>query len=118
MTKLPTPLCLALLLCVVGNAQAQYTAPAVPTKVEVVRAEGFMISGAFGNAAGCSYSNTLFVRSDHSQYKQIYAAALLAFATKQKISGYAGACEPVSWFSGYSLTHNVVRSSETLAISE
>lgn len=90
---------------------------AVPTKVDIV-SDGFMITGVFGNAGGCSSSNKLFIKIDHPQYKTLYATALTAFVSKQKIVGYVHSCEPVNWYSAPSYTYNIVQGYGSLAITE
>lgn len=94
-----------------------YSAAAVPTKIEIVRSEGFMLTGEFGNPGGCTYGNLMFVKSDHPQYKQMYATALAAHMGKQKISAYVHSCEVVAWFSA-GQTMNAVHSYSSLAISD
>jgi hypothetical protein len=88
---------------------------AVPTKVDLICAEGFVLSGSFGNPGGCTVGDQLFVRSDHPQYKQIYAAALAAQISKQKISAYVHSCGPVAWYTAAS-TFNTVHAYSSLAI--
>ncbi len=95
-----------------------YSASAVPTKIDVVRSEGFMIYGEFSNPGGCTFANQLFVKSDHPQYKQIYAAALAAYVGKQKISAYVHGCETVLWYSAAPNTFGIVYSYSSLAISD
>lgn len=90
----------------------------VPTKIEIVRSEGFLIVGEFGNPGGCTFGNQLFVKSDHPQYKQIYAAAMSAYLSKAKVSAYVHGCEPVVWYSAAPNTFNVVYSYSSLAISD
>lgn len=94
------------------------SAAAIPTRIEVVRSEGFMLSGEFGNAGGCSVGNYLFVKSDHPQYKQIYATALSAHLAKQKVTAYVHSCESVVWFSAAPTTYNIVHSYSSLAIAD
>jgi hypothetical protein len=108
------------LLLVAGNSAfgAGYSAAAVPTRIDVVRSEGFMIDGAFSNPGACTFADRLFVKSDHPQYKQIYAAALAAFATKRKISAYVHGCETLGWYSGPQNTFNIVHSYSALSISD
>lgn len=106
------------LVAVNAVSAAGYTSAAAPTRVDVVRAEGFMIYGAFGNPGTCTFADYLFVRSDHPQYKQMYAAALIAMASKQKILAYVPVCQPVTWYSVAANTFNVVDASSSLAISD
>lgn len=91
---------------------------AVPTRIDVVYGAGFMIFGDFGNAGGCSDAGHLFVRSDHPQYKQIYAAALAAFAGKYRISAYIQVCDAMNWYSAPSYTYNIVDPGTALNIAD
>lgn len=48
----------SLLVCclLIGGVKthaAGYSEPAVPTRIDIVRSEGFMLFGAFGNPSGC-----------------------------------------------------------------
>ncbi len=107
------------LLLASSAALAQgFTAAAVPTRIDVERGDGFHIVGAFGNVGGCTFENQLFIKIDHPQYKQIYAAALAAFAGKYKISAYVHGCETVAWYSGPPNTFNIVHAYSALAISD
>lgn len=102
-----------------ASAQAAgYSEPAVPTKIDMVRSEGFMLFGAFGNPGGCAAQNQLFIKSDHPQYKQLLALAMMAYTTKQKIVAYVHGCEPVVWYSVASHTYNTVIAASSLAIQE
>ena len=95
-----------------------YTTAGVPTKIDVVRSEGFMINGDFSNPGGCTFTNQLFVRADHPQYKQIYASALAAYMGKQKLSAYVHGCETVGWYSAAPNTYNIVYSYSSLALTD
>lgn len=77
-----------------------------------------MIQGAFSNPGDCTYANQLFVKADHPQYKQLYAAALAAFMGKKKVSAYVHGCETVSWYTAPSNTFNIVHAYSSLAIEE
>ena len=95
-----------------------YTALAVPTRIDVVRSEGFMVYGAFGNPGGCTFGDQVFVKLSHTQYKQIYAAALAAYMSKNKVVAYVGGCEAVTWYSIPSNTFGIVDSSTSLSIAD
>jgi len=109
--------CLMSALCssVVAGGHSAF---GVPTKVDVVRSEGFMVVGEFGNPGGCTFANQMFIKSDHPQYKQIYATALAAYLTKSKLSAYVHGCEAVPWYSVASNTFNIVHSYSSLTISD
>lgn len=69
------------------------------TNVEIVRNEGFMIFGAFGNPGStpCSSANGVWVAKTHSEYTEILSSALAAVAGQLKLRIYAHNCATVSW---------------------
>jgi hypothetical protein len=107
----------ALLLFSVPAFAGGWSNGAVPTKIDVQGDGGFMIYGAFGNAGGCVITNQLYIKSNHSQYKQIYAAALAAFAGQYNVSAYVHVCESIGWYAVPSTTFNIVDAGSTLVIS-
>lgn len=94
-----------------------FSLAAVPSKVDIIPGGGFVVFGAFGNAGGCTQSNHLYVKGDHPQYKQMYAAALAAFVSGNKIYGYVHTCEPIGWYSVPETTYNVVTANGSFAVS-
>lgn len=82
------------------------TSWAVPTQVDVVPGQGVMISGAFGNPAGCTSSNVFWVPISNSAYTQIYSAVLTAMASGKEVSMYMGTCTSVAWFAADTTTFN------------
>lgn len=76
------------------------TSYAVPTKLEVVRGQGFMVFGDFGNPGECSTSNTIWVPIEHPQYDQLYSTALTAFTANKKIQAYIHSCVNMGWHGG------------------
>ena len=68
--------------------------------VEVVRAQGFMVQGTFGNPAGCTVSNQLWIPIEHPQYDHLYSMALAAFMSGKKIQAYAHNCTEIGWHGG------------------
>ncbi|MBL8339727.1 MAG: hypothetical protein JNM97_23375 [Rhodoferax sp.] len=95
-----------------------FTAPGVPTRVDIVRSEGFMVFGSFGNAAGCTVGNQVFVRSEHPQYKAMFAMVVTAYVAKQKVSFYSGDCEAVTWYTTPAVTYNTVTGNESMTLSD
>lgn len=89
----------------VAVADGGWSTGGIPSRLEVVRDQGFYVEGAFGNPAGCTVSNTLFVSTTHPQYAQLYSAALAAFMGGKKIAFYSHECVSFGWFGG---THNTV----------
>ena len=95
------------------------TTPAVPTKIDTVGVHsGFMIWGAFGNPAGCTKPDAIWVKGEHSQYDKIYSTALAAFMAGKKVNAYAHSCEPVGWYSTADVTYNVLGPSGDLQIQD
>lgn len=94
------------------------SAAAVPTKIDLVKSDGFMLFGAFGNPGGCVNGDRLFIKAGHPQYKQMYATALAAMLSKQKITAFVHSCEAVDWYSGPTSTFNIVQAYGTLAITD
>ena len=95
-------------------AAGGWTAWAVPTGVDIVRGEGLMVWGDFGNPGGCTASNSFLVPISHPQYKEIYAALLLAMATGKKVAGYTSVCAAANWYSVPSTTYNWMGSGDAL----
>jgi hypothetical protein len=68
--------------------------------VEVVRAQGFLVKGKFGDPAECGTLDHLWVGADHPQYDQLYSTALAAFMSGKKIQAYAHTCTEIGWHGG------------------
>lgn len=70
--------------------------------IEVVRAQGFLVKGNFGNPAGCTVTNAnhIWVDISHPQYDQLYATALAAFMGGKKIKAYVHNCTDIGWHGG------------------
>jgi hypothetical protein len=94
----------------VVHAVPAFGTAATPARIDATVYGGFMVFGAFGNAASCSVNDQYFVRDTHPQFKQIYTMVLLAMATGQKITFFAHGCEPVLWYSVPTITYNAVTS--------
>lgn len=84
-----------------------WTNKAVPTSVEIVRSQGFMITGKFGNPAECSRADYLWVAIEHPQYDALYSMALSALNAGKRLRGYSHKCEEIGWHGG---SFNSVRS--------
>jgi len=93
-----------------------WTSSGVPTGVDVVRNEGLMVWGNFGNPNGCTVSNAFLVPMSHPQYKEIYAALLFSMASGRPVSGYASVCAPAAWYSVTTTTYNWMGSGDALNI--
>ena len=88
--------------CLAGD----FTQWGVPTRVDVVRNEGVMVYGSFGNPNGCTIANQIFIPIGHSQYNQIYAMLLMALAAGKPIQAYVDQCATQGWYAGSSTTFN------------
>lgn len=99
-----------------ANAAGGWTNYAVPTKVEIVRNEGFMIFGEFGNPGStpCTSANGVWVARTHSEYTEILSSALAAVAGQLKLRIYAHNCATVSW---HGTDYNQLTSSGAMFIS-
>lgn len=95
-----------------------WATPAVPTHIEIERGGGFLVHGAFGNAANCTIGNKFYVKSDHPQYDKVYATVLAAYMAGKKVKPYLHICEPVSWHSVPSVTYNIMTRSGALYIHD
>lgn len=95
-----------------------WATPAVPTHIEIERGGGFMVWGAFGNAANCSKAASFYVKADHSQYDKVYATVLAAYMAGKKVKPYIHTCEPVGWHSVSSVTYNTMTRSGALYIHD
>jgi hypothetical protein len=104
-------LSVAFLLVSSVSLAGAWTAWAVPVRVDVVRSEGIMVYGSFGNPDGCSESDQFFVAMSHPQYSQIYAAVVVAMTSGRQVMVYADSCGPETWYNPSSITYNTVSSS-------
>ena len=97
------------IISMVANAGGQTNA-AVPTAIHLVQAgsAGFMVFGEFGNVAGCTVSNQVFIEIGHPQYSQIYSTVTAAFMAGKKVAFYSHNCKPVPWYTVNTTTYNTV----------
>lgn len=103
-------------LSIPANAAGGWTNDVVPTNVEIVRNEGFMIFGAFGNpgVTPCSSADGVWVAKTHSEYTELLSTALSAVAGQLKLRIYAHYCATVSW---HGTDYNQLTSSGAIYIS-
>lgn len=95
-----------------------FSASAIPSGIDIVQAgtAGFLVTGNFGNPAGCTVNNAIFVKATHPQYAKLYATALAAFMGGKSVFAYARVCEPVLWYSVASVTYNIVTDDDSFSI--
>lgn len=97
-------------------AAGGWTNNEVPIKIEIVRDDGFMIFGAFGNPGSnpCSRSDTIWVPREHPQYAELLSTALAAFAGQFKLQAYVHNCVDIGWHAG---EYNTIAPNGALYIS-
>lgn len=95
-----------------ASAAGGSTAYAVPTTIEVIRGQGFMIFGPYGNPGPtpCSKADAIWVPISHPQYSELLSTALSAFAGQFKLKAHVHSCTAIGWHSGdyNELTNNGV----------
>ena len=91
------------------------TAWAVPTQIDVTYA-GIMVYGSFGNTGGCAVADRFFIPINTGQYKEIYSALMLAYASGKQVSAYVNSCDPVGWYAAPSVTFNYMVNSGILYV--
>ena len=106
----------ALLFTSLPALSGNFSVPAVPTRVDIERGNGFMVYGSFGNPMNCTNSSRFYIKKTHPQYSEIYSMVLAAFTAKKKIQLYAHACSSVGWYSKPEVTYNTVTPSGTVYI--
>lgn len=101
---------LSIIVCmgISAPAAAAWTASAVPTGIDIVRGEGFMIFGAFGNNTSCSLPDMVFVQADAPGYKEMLSAVFLAQSQNRPIMLWVHSCVPRTWYEVSSTTFNTV----------
>jgi hypothetical protein len=99
-----------LLLLARPLAAADWTAIAVPVRIDLVQEEGFMIYGEFQNPGNCAVEDRVFVKFANANYNQIYAAVLTAMAKQYTLQLYVNGCESLPWYALPGTTFNVVSS--------
>lgn len=107
---------LALLLLASGSVWANYANLAMPFSINLVRNEGFMIHGAFGNPAGCTNSDLIFVRADHPNYRLIFDLVMAAKREGQRLLVYITTCQSVPWYASPGSTFNVLEPSGSIGL--
>ena len=109
--------CLTLLVCLAPHALAGgFSEGAIPTRIDIDRGSGVMVYGAFGNPAGCTVADRVYIGITHPQYQQIYSTVLAAFASGKRIQVYSHSCKPVGWYSVDSVTYNQVESYSSVSL--
>ena len=112
--KLTVQLCLAvaLLACSTANA-AGWGSWGTVNRVEVVRGQGFVVWGSFGNPNTCTNTSGFWVKIDSTQYDELYSMALTALVAGLPLLPYLRDCETLGWHSG---TWNVVTGNDAVYV--
>jgi hypothetical protein len=104
-------------ILLIGNSLAfagGSSAWAVPTQLDVVRNEGILVYGAFGNPANCTVGDRFFIPINTVQYAQLHATILMAMAAGKEIAVHLESCGPLTWYTVPSVTYSYLTTSETL----
>ena len=113
-TNLSVRLCLALVILASSAANAAgYGTWGTVNRVEVVRGQGFVVWGSFGNPNSCTNSNGFWVKIDSTQYDELYSMALTALVSGLQLQPYLRECGTIGWHGG---TWNVVTGSDAVYI--
>ena len=81
---------------------------AVPTQINIVRGEGVMVYGDFGNPNNCTKADLFFIKSDHPSFDRIYSTLMTAYLAKKEVKAYIHECQPVLWYSVVETTYNTL----------
>ncbi|MEO9599792.1 hypothetical protein [Parasphingorhabdus sp.] len=89
-------------LSATAYAAGGWTNNVAPTKIEIVRSQGFMILGDYGDpgATPCATSSGIWVLIEHSQYKELLSTALTAVTGQLKLQAYVHSCTAIGWHGG------------------
>lgn len=82
-------------------AAGGWTNSATPTSIQIVRDEGFLIHGTYGNPGetACGLPDHIWVSATHPQYKELLSTALTALGAGIKVQAYVHSCKTVGWLS-------------------
>jgi hypothetical protein len=96
-------------------AAGGWTAYAVPTEIEIVRDQGFIIFGTFGNpgATPCTEGNSVFISTSHPQYASLLSTALSAVAGGLSLKAWVSGCTVIGWHGG---TWNTLSATDALYV--
>ncbi len=79
---------------------------AVPSRIDNIGSQGFLIRGQFGNPGTCTTSDSIFISNGHAQFDRLYSTVLAAFMAAKKIQIYVHSCVEIPWLSGSSADYN------------
>jgi len=95
-----------------------WSTPAVPTRIDLERGNGFLIYGKFGNAGGCTIPDKIYVKINHPQYKELYATVLAAYMGGKRVQPYINDCITASWYVHPTTTFNTLTAIGSLNIMD
>ena len=103
---------LALFLAPFSGIQAAgWSTIATVDRIEIVRGQGAIVFGAFGNPSSCTEDMGFWIKIDHPQYKELYSMAMTAMTSGQRLQPYLSACESIGWHGG---TWNVLSAADSM----
>jgi hypothetical protein len=92
----------------VASAGGQ-TNSALITKIELIRGDGMVLFGAFGNPssfnAACTSGDLIFVKKDHPDFKMIHTMATAAQLSGKRVYAYTHVCDYLTWYTGTTATY-------------
>lgn len=115
MTRSTFVICIALLTILLrpeSYASGLGTA-AKPVKIEVVRGQGVMVFGEFGNPNNCSSAIGFWIKFEHPQYEEMYSMALTAMTAGMRLQPYLRECDSIGWYGG---TWNTVTGADAMSL--
>ena len=77
-----------------------WTNTASVVDIEIIRGQGFQITGNFGNPSECTAGNTIFIALNHPQYDQLLSVAMSAFMGNKRLRIYSHQCANYGWHGG------------------
>lgn len=77
-----------------------WTNEATINELEIIRGQGFQMTGTFGNPSQCQHGNSVFVSINHPQYNHILAFAMSAYLSQKKVKIYSHKCIAYGWHGG------------------
>ncbi|MET1257677.1 hypothetical protein, partial [Aliikangiella maris] len=77
-----------------------WTKTASVADIEIIRGQGFQITGDFGNPSECTVGNTIYVALEHPQYDKLLSISMAAFMGNKKLRIYSHQCANYGWHGG------------------
>ena len=115
MTRCTFVVCIALLttLLTPGLYASGFATSVKPVKIEVVRGQGVMVFGEFGNPNNCTAATGFWIKIEHPQYEEMYSMALTAMTAGMRLQPYLRECDSIGWYGG---TWNTVTGLDSMSL--